>query len=75
MNFDIHSPPHFKNNSMRIFRGSVFVTVISVVSFGGSVDTIVFFKTGNHLPQHLWFSNSFFTLDGCIDCVNGILDS
>ena len=75
LNFDIHSPPHFKNNSMRIFKRSVFITIIFIVSFSGSVDTIVFFKTGNHLPQCLWFSNSFFTVDGCIDCVKGILDS
>ena len=53
----------------------VFITIISIVSFSGSVDTIVFFKTGNHLPQCLWFSNSFFTVDGCIDCVKGILES
>ena len=49
--------------------------IIFIVSFSGSVDTIVFCKTGNHLPQCLWFSNSFFTVDGCIDCVKGILDS
>ena len=75
MNFDIHSPPHFKNNSMRIFKWSVLTIIISIVSFSGSVNTIVFYKTGNHLPQELWFSNSFFTVDGCIDCVKGILDS
>ena len=28
---------------------------------------------GNHLPQCLWFSNSFFTLDGCPSCVLEIL--
>ena len=60
---------------MGIFKRSVFITIISIVSFSGSVDTIVFYKTGNHLPQCLWFSNSFFTVDGCIDCVKGILDS
>ena len=70
-------PPHFKNNSMRIFKRSTFITIISIIYifFSGSVDTIVFFKRGNHLPQCLWFSNSFFTVDGFIDCVKGILDS
>ena len=43
--------------------------------FSGSVDTIVFYKTGNHLSQHFWFIGSFFTVDGCIDCVEGILNS
>ena len=75
LNFDIHSPPHFKNNSMRASKRSSFVTIVFIISFSASVDTIVFYKTGNHLPQHLWFSNSFFTVDGCIDCVKGILDS
>ena len=75
LNFYIHSPPRFKNNSMRIFKRSTLITIIIIYSFSGSVDTIVFFKTGNHLPQCLWFSNSFFTVDGCIDCVRGILDS
>ena len=36
--------------------------------FSGSVDTILFYKTGDHLPQCLWFSSSFFIVDGCIDC-------
>ena len=75
LNFDIHSPLHFKNNSMRASKRNSFVTIIFIVSFSGSVDTIVFFKTGNHLPQCFWFSNSFFTVDGCIDCVEGILNS
>ena len=75
LNFGIHSPPHFKNNSMRIFKRSTLTIIILIVSFSESVDTIVFFKAGNHLPQCLWFSNSFFTVDGCIDCVKGILDS
>ena len=76
LNFDIHSPPHFKNNSMRIFKRSSFVTIIIfIVCLSGSVDTIVFYKTGNHFPQHLWFSKSFFTVDGCINCVEGILSS
>ena len=60
---------------MRIFKISTPTIIISIVSFSGSVDIIVFYKTGNHLPQCLWFSNSFFTVDGCIDCVKGILDS
>ena len=59
---------------MRIFKRNVF-TILSIVSFSGSVETIVFYKTGNHLPQHFWFSRSFFTVDGCIDCVEGILNS
>ena len=75
LNFDIHSPSHFKNNSMRTSKRSTLTIIIFIVSFSGSVDTIVFFKTGNHLPQCLWFSNSFFTVDDCIDCVKGILDS
>ena len=70
LNFNTHSPPHFENNSMKIFKRSTFVFF-----FSGSVDTIVFSKTGNHLPQCLWFSNSFFTVDSCIDCVKGILNS
>ena len=52
----------------------VFI-IFSIVSFSVSVDTIVFYKTGNHLPQRFWFSRSFFTVDGCIDCVEGILNS
>ena len=63
---------------MRIFfkkKRSSFVTIIFIVSFSGSVDMIVIYKTGNHLPQHFWFSRSFFTVDGCINCVKGILDS
>ena len=75
MNSNIYSPPCFKNNSMRIFKKSNFVTIIFIVTFCGSVDMIVFYKTGNHLPQRLWFSRSFFTVDGCIDCVEGILNS
>ena len=75
LNFSIHSPPCFKNNSMGASKRSSFVTIILIVSFSGSVDTIVFYKTGNHLPQCFWFSNSFFTVDGCIDCVEGILNS
>ena len=47
----------------------------SLLIFSGSVDTIVFYKTGNHLPQRFWFIGSFFTVDGCIDCVEGILNS
>ena len=54
---------------MRVSKKMVFI-ILSIVSFSGSVDTIVFYKTGNHLPQRLWFS-SFFTVDGCIDCVEG----
>ena len=69
LNFNTHSPLHFENNSMKTFKGVIFVL------FSGSVDTIVFSKTGNHLLQCLWFSNSFFTVDGCIDCVRGILNS
>ena len=60
---------------MRISKRSVFTIIIFIVSFSGSVDTIVFYKTGNHLPQCFWFSGSFFTVDGCINCVKGILDS
>ena len=75
LNFDIHSPPHSKNNSMGIFRRSTLITIILLYSFSGLVDTIVFSKTGNHLPQCLCFSNSFFTVDGCIGCLKGILDS
>ena len=74
LNFNIHSPLHFKNNSMRISK-RITLTIIFIVSFSGSVDMIVFYKTGNHLPQRLWLINSFFTVDGCIDCVKGILDS
>ena len=59
---------------MRISKRSSFITIF-IVSFSGSVDTIVFYKTGNHLPQHFWLSGSFFTVDGCIDCVEGILNS
>ena len=33
LNFDIHSPPHFKNNSMRIFKRSTFITIIFIVFF------------------------------------------
>ena len=51
LNFNIHSPLHFKNNSMRISKRSSFVIIIFIVSFSGSVDMIVFYKTGNHLPQ------------------------
>ena len=69
LNFNTHSPPHFEDNSMKTFKGVIFVL------FNGSVDAIVFSKTGNHLPQCLWFSNSFFTVDGCINCVRGILNS
>ena len=47
----------------------------SLLISSGSVDTIVFYKTGNHLPQRFWFIGSFFTVDGCIDCVDGILNS
>ena len=47
----------------------------SLLIFSGSVDTIVFYKTGNHLPQRFWFIGSFFTVDGCINCVEGILNS
>ena len=71
LNFNIYSPPHFENNSMKISKRINFYYIL----FSGSVDTIVFSKTGNHLPQCLWFSNSFFTVDGCIDCVKGILNS
>ena len=35
---------------------------------------LCFIKTGNHLPQCLWFSRSFFTVDGCINCVQGIFE-
>ena len=59
---------------MKTFKGILFVYFCFVL-FSGSVDAIVFSKTGNHLPQCLWFSNSFFTVDGCIDCVRGILNS
>ena len=59
---------------MGIFRRSTLITIILLYSFSGLVDTIVFSKTGNHLPQCLWFSNSFFTVDGCIGCVKGILE-
>ena len=59
---------------MRIFKRSSFVTIF-IVFFSGSVDTIMFYKTGNHLPQHFWFSGSFFTVDSCINCVKGILNS
>ena len=50
-------------------------TILIITGFSGSVDTIVFHKTGNHLPQRFWFIGSFFTVDGCIDCVEGILHS
>ena len=70
LNFNTHSPPCFENNSMKILKSQYFC-----FCFSGSVDTIVFSKTGNHLLQCLWFSNSFFTVDGCIDCVKGILNS
>ena len=66
---------------LRILRITVWKILREVVLlfllflFSGSVDTIVLYKTGNHLPQHLWFSRSFFTVDGCIDCVEGILNS
>ena len=60
LNFNIHSPPCFKNNSMRIFKRSSFI-IIFIVSFSGSVDMIVFYKTGNHLPQRSWFSRLFFS--------------
>ena len=43
---------------MRNFKRTSFVTIF-IVSFSGSVDTIMFYKTGNHLPQHFWFSGSF----------------
>ena len=60
---------------MKISKEVILLPSFSLYSFSESVDTIVFSKTGNHLPQCLWFSNSFFTVDGCIDCVKGILDS
>ena len=44
LDFDIHSPPHFKNNSMRIFKRSTLTIIILIVSFSVSVDTIVFYK-------------------------------
>ena len=44
LNFDIHSPPCFKNNSMRIFKRSTPTIIILIDSFSGFVDTIVFFK-------------------------------
>ena len=55
---------------MKILKSSTFVFVLV-----DQWDTIVFSKTGDHLPQCLWFSNSFFTVDSCIDCVKGILNS
>ena len=75
LNFSIHSPPHFKNNSMDIFKRCTIIIINLLYYFSGSVDTIVFCKTGNDLPQCLWFSNSFFTVHGCIDYVEGILNS
>ena len=71
LNSNIHSPPRFENNRMKVFKGSTFIFFIFNF-FSGSVDTIMFSKTGNHLPQHLWFSNSFFMVDSSIDCVKGI---
>ena len=59
----------------KFLREILSLLLFLLYSFSGSVDTIVFFKTGNHLPQCLWFSNSFFTVDGCIDCVKAILNS
>ena len=58
LNFYTHPPPCFENNSMKILKSSTFD-----FCFSRSVDTIVFSKTRNHLPQSLWFSNSFFTVD------------
>ena len=60
---------------MKVLKEILLLLLFLLYLFSGSVDTIVFSKTGNHLPQHLWFSNSFFTVDGCIDCVKGILNS
>ena len=31
LNFDIHSPLHFENNSMRIFKRSTLITIIFIV--------------------------------------------
>ena len=50
-------------------------TILFITDFSGSVDTIIFYRTGNHLPQRFWFIGLFFTVDGCIDCVEGILNS
>ena len=69
LNFNTHSPPYFKNNSMKTIKRGTFVFVL--------VDQwiqLCFSKTRNHLPQCLWFSNSFFTVDSCTDCVKGILN-
>ena len=60
---------------MEIFKRGNLIIIILLYYFSGSVDTILFYKTGNHLPQQFWFSNSFFTVDGCIDCVKGVLGS
>ena len=59
---------------MRVSKKNIFHYFLFIVSFSGSVDTIVFYKTGNHLPQCFWFTRSFFTVDGCINCVEGILE-
>ena len=56
-------------------KRSSFVTIIFIVSFSGSVDTIMVYKTGNHLPQLFWFSGLFFIVDGHFNCVKGLLNS
>ena len=33
LNFDVHSPLHFENNSMRIFKRSTLITIIFIVFF------------------------------------------
>ena len=54
-------------------KNILLISLPPLLCFSGSINTIIYFKTGNHLPQHLWFSNSFFTLDGCLTCVLEIL--
>ena len=73
LNFNNHSPPHFENNSMKIFKRSTFIYLLFIL-----VDqwTQLCF-----LRQEIICHNIFglaihsFTVDGCIDCVEGILNS
>ena len=70
LNFNTHSPPHFENNSMKTFKRGTFVFVLA-----DQWIQLCFLKQEITIPQHLWFSNSFYIVDGCIDCVKGILNS
>ena len=75
LNFNIYSPPHFENNSMKISKKSTFITVILIVFFLVDQWTELYFQDRKSFTTTSLFSNSFFTVDGCIECVKGILNS